>query len=159
MRAQRGSDITRTRHEALVSPLDPHEAVLPADSGWVRARADRLRHVTGGAFHLVLDAQEYVALTGETPGPYTAGQAFLGPHDQRLAEPIVYLNLRLVADRAAADRVLAHEFAHTVWPSYGHKAVFFDRVQQVLSLLGPTLASHPSFDHLSPTRRRHATRS
>ena len=128
------STIARTR--ALRHGLPDAIAALPVDAGWLALRTERFAAASGIEVRLVLRPATYERLTGQRPSPGAAGHACLyGQDGTRFTVPVVYLNPGLLADRGDAEQVLAHEFMHVRWPSYGHKREGFERAQQLLDAL------------------------
>lgn len=70
---------------------------------------------------------------------------FAGPADARDEHALIYLNLEHLAHRREADRVLAHEFMHLRWPSFGHKQIAFTAPNNFSSMGGlDRVAQHRS---------------
>lgn len=129
---------TIARTQALRHHLPAETAARPVDAGWISLRTARFEAASGVSVRLVLRAATYRSLTGQLPSPRAAGQACLYALDgTRMNPAVVFLDLSLLHDRGQADRVLAHEFMHVCWPSYGHKAAAFERAQQLLDALAP----------------------
>lgn len=136
---RRAHALTIERTEALRHTLPAGIAALPADEEWLRWRATLFAKAAGTRVRLALTPLTYRALTGLSPAPGAAGHACLYAHGDRLARPVVYLNPARLADRGAAERVLAHEFMHVKCPSDGHKQSGFDVAQRLLD----TVADDP----------------
>ena len=136
---RRAHAVTIERTEALHHALPAGIAALAADEAWLRWRAALFADAAGVRVRLALTALAYRALTGLTPAPGAAGEACHYAHGAKLERPVVYLNPARLADRGAAERVLAHEFMHVKCPSYGHKRAGFDVAQRLLD----TVAAHP----------------
>ena len=136
MATHRGHPLTIARTEALVSPLASAEAVQVPTAAWLRDRARLFSAAAEVKFHLITSAALYTRMTGEQLNDGDIGRAHLGPAEARLPVPLVYLNVGALETRRAADQALAHETMHVGWPSYGHKAIAFERAQQVLDTVG-----------------------
>nr|BEK71297.1 hypothetical protein KPHV_85240 [Kitasatospora purpeofusca] len=136
MGSHRGHPLTTARTEALVSPLAAGEAVQAPTASWLRDRARLFSTAASVRFHLITQAGLYTRMTGEQLSTGDIGRAYFGPDGARLPVPLVYLNLPALGTRRAADQALAHEVMHIGWPSYGHKAIAFDRAQHVLDTVG-----------------------
>jgi hypothetical protein len=129
---RRAHALTIERTEALRHALPAGIAELPADEEWLRWRAALFAKAADTRVRLTLTPLAYRALTGLAPAPGAAGHACIYAHGDRLARPVVYLDPARLADRGAAERVLAHEFMHVKCPSYGHKRAGFDLAQRLL---------------------------
>lgn len=128
------STVSRTR--ALRHSLPTEIASLPVDAGWLALRTEKFEAASGIGVRLVLSLAAYHRLTGRRPSPDAAGHACLfAPDGSRFPLPVVFLNPGLLRDRGDAEQVLAHEFMHARWPSYGHKREGFERAQQLLDAL------------------------
>lgn len=133
---RRAHAVTIERTEALRHPLPAGIAALAADEAWLRWRAALFAKAAGVRVRLALTPLAYRALTGMTPAPGAAGHACHYAHGAKLERPVVYLDPARLADRGAAERVLAHEFMHVKCPSYGHKRAGFDVAQRLLDTVG-----------------------
>ncbi|MFE4516708.1 hypothetical protein ACFRMQ_21230 [Kitasatospora sp. NPDC056783] len=136
MATHRGHPLTIARTEALVSPLAAPDAEQLPTTTWLRDRARLFSAAAKVKFHLITSAALYTRMTGEQLSSGDVGRAYSGPASARLPVPLVYLNLEVLGTRRAVDKALAHEVMHVGWPSYGHKAIAFERAQQVLNAVG-----------------------
>ncbi|OIV36993.1 hypothetical protein BIV57_13475 [Mangrovactinospora gilvigrisea] len=136
----RGHPLTTARTRALRSPLSPSQARLPLGFPWLRQRVAHFVDVAERDCELMVDLQAYAAATGITFADNCAAQVYWGPVEQRRPVPLLAVNLALVPTCGEADQVLAHEFMHLRWPSYGHKAVAFQRAQGLLDRLAAPVA-------------------
>lgn len=143
---RRGHALTVERTEALLHGLPTEIAALPADVDWLRWRAELFAKATGTRVRLVVTPVAYRALTGLAPAPGAVGHACLYAHGVRLVRPVVYLAPARLADRGAAEQVLAHEFMHVKWPSYGHKLAAFAAAQHLLDVVAedPVASAWPA---------------
>lgn len=129
---RRAHAVTIERTQALRHNLSAEIAAMPVDVDWLRWRAGLFATAAEVPVRLVLTPLAYRALTGLTPTPGAAGHACLYAHGVKLARPVVYLAPSRLADRGAAEQVLAHEFMHVKCPSYGHKRAGFQVAQRLL---------------------------
>ena len=129
---RRAHAVTIERTEALRHALPADIAKLALDETWLRWRAALFAKAAGVRVRLALTPLAYRALTGLSPAPGAAGHACLYARGARLRRPVVYLDPGRLADRGAAEQVLAHEFMHVKCPSYGHKQAGFDVAQRLL---------------------------
>jgi hypothetical protein len=126
--------VVQHRHRQLQHHLNPATAALPADLWWLITRTHQYAAAAGIGVDVVLDAASYHRRTGLTVGPWWAGAAYTGEPGNRPAKPLIYLNPRLIPTRGDGELVIAHEVMHGRWPSYGHRAVAFDRAQRLIDL-------------------------
>lgn len=124
---------TQARHFALTHHLPAGVAAEPASARWVRQRARRYAAAAGVELHTVTTSPDrYTALTGIPVGPDDWGKASwaAGRH-------IVYIQPHCGGGtKGGVELVVAHEISHLRWPSYGHRTVFFDRVQRLVDTAG-----------------------
>lgn len=114
------------RHFALRHHLSTIEAALPVTVRWIEARAERYRQTaTVAALVVVCDRTRYAALTRRPASPHLWG-------DADYEHQAVFIDPANTGDRGTAELVIAHEVAHHRWPSYEHRAVFFDRCQYLI---------------------------
>jgi hypothetical protein len=124
--------VVQARHQQLRHYLDDVTAERPADLWWLITRTHQYAAAAGITVDVVLDALSYRRRTGLDVDPWWAGATYTGMPGARPVRPLVYLNPRLIATRGDGELVIVHEIMHGRWPSYGHRAVAFDRAQQLL---------------------------
>ena len=80
-------------------------------------QATTIDHVSGGRFDL-----------GIGSGVWPTDHGMASWADAR----VIYVDPAKAANCGDLERVIAHELGHLRWPSLGHRAQFFERVQQIL---------------------------
>lgn len=124
------------RHRQLHHQLHDAVAALPADPWWLITRTHQYAAAAGISVEVVLDDASYRRRTGLDVGAWWVGAAYTGTPGDRSAKPLIYLNPRLIPTRGDGELIIAHEIMHGRWPSYGHRAVAFDRAQRLLDRVG-----------------------
>ena len=107
------------------TPRRPHR---PRDR-WARHRVAALAIAAG------LDHHAITVTT--TPEAFTTATGIdIGPTDHGMASwadaRVIYVDPAKAANCGDLELVIAHELGHLRWPSLGHRAQFFERVQQLL---------------------------
>lgn len=124
-----GHPVTTARHYALRHHLDDSQASAPATERWARHRVATLATAAGLDHHTITvttTPEAFTAATGIDVGPADHGMASWA--DGR----VVYVDPAKAATCGDLELVIAHELGHLRWPSLGHRAQFFERVQQLL---------------------------
>lgn len=124
-----GHPVTTARHYALRHRLSDPIAAASATEPWVRQRVAALAIAAG------LDTHAITVTT--TPEAFTAATGInVGPADHGMASwadaRVIYVDPTKAGTRGDLERVIAHELGHLRWPSLGHRAQFFERVQRLL---------------------------
>lgn len=126
------SATTVRRHFALRHHLGPVEADAAA-APWVRQRIRRYAAAAGlEVVAAVTCPAEHESRTGRPVGPHTWGDGWAGP------ELVVYVDPARCATKGMAELVVAHDVGHLRWRSYGHRRVFFTRVQDLIDQVAAT---------------------
>ncbi len=126
--SNRGSPVTVARRAALAHRLPVEVATRPATAAGVTTRAAAFAGAAGVHLDRVTTSRrEYRAQTGIDVAADTIGEASWhhGRH-------VVFIDPDGCRDTGTAETLIAHEIGHLRWPSYGHKVMFFTRVQELL---------------------------
>ena len=124
-----GHRVTTARHYTLRHRLSDPVASAPATEPWARHRVAALATAAGldhDAITVTTTPEAFTAATGINVGPADHGMASWA--DAR----VIYIDPIKAGTRGDLERVIAHELGHLRWPSLGHRAQFFQRVQQML---------------------------